>query len=110
MNILIPSLHTPFITGGADLMTTGLEKALMEHGHKTDIVRFPFNFCSNRFISELMDYCICQDFESFNGIVIDKVIALQFPAYYVQHSDKTLWLMHQHRAAYDLYDKTRACK
>ncbi len=91
-------------------MTKGLQKALMDHGHNTDIVRFPFNFCSHRFISELMDYCIHQDFESFNGQVIDKVIALQFPAYYVQHPDKTLWLMHQHRTAYDLYDKAKTCR
>jgi glycosyltransferase involved in cell wall biosynthesis len=33
----------------------------------------------------------------------DRVIALKFPAYYVEHDRKVLWLLHQFRQAYDLY-------
>lgn len=33
---------------------------------------------------------------------------MQFPGYGVLHDDHTLWLMHQHRAAYELYDEARA--
>lgn len=35
---------------------------------------------------------------------IDRVIALKFPAYLVPWHDKTLWLLHQYRQAYDLLD------
>jgi glycosyltransferase involved in cell wall biosynthesis len=35
---------------------------------------------------------------------IDHVIALKFPAYLARHPNKTLWLLHQYRQAYDLYD------
>ncbi len=32
------------------------------------------------------------------------MIALKFPAYYVNHHAKTIWLLHQFRQAYDLLD------
>ena len=32
------------------------------------------------------------------------VIALKFPAYLVQHERKVVWLIHQHRSAYELWD------
>src|SRR6185437_4328881 len=35
---------------------------------------------------------------------VDRVIALRFPAYLVPHSNKVLWLLHQYRQAYDLWD------
>jgi len=34
----------------------------------------------------------------------DRVIALKFPAYLVPHPDKVLWLLHQYRQAYDMWD------
>ena len=37
---------------------------------------------------------------------IDRVIALKFPAYYVEHDNKVLWLLHQFRQAYDLWGTT----
>lgn len=36
----------------------------------------------------------------------DKVIALKFPAYYINHLNKTLWLFHQFRQVYD-FEGTR---
>jgi glycosyltransferase involved in cell wall biosynthesis len=35
---------------------------------------------------------------------VDRVIALKFPAYLVPHPSKKLWLLHQFRQAYDLYE------
>jgi glycosyltransferase involved in cell wall biosynthesis len=35
---------------------------------------------------------------------VDKVIALKFPAYLINHPNKTIWLLHQFRQAYDLFD------
>ena len=34
---------------------------------------------------------------------VDRTIALKFPAYLIPHTEKTLWLLHQFRQAYDLY-------
>lgn len=105
MRILIPSIQVPFIYGGAALMTEGLKNALIAAGHEVEIVTIPFKFSPESYVSDLIDIWKAQDFNSFNGYDIDMVIALQFPAYYVQHNNKVLWLMHQHRVAYDLYDE-----
>lgn len=91
-------------------MTSGLKNALIKHGHEVEIIRFPFKFLPESYLSSLMEYCAGQDFESFNGYHVDKVIALQFPAYYVNHPGKVLWLMHQHRSVYELYDNTDSSK
>ena len=101
MRILIPSVQVPFIKGGAILMTQGLKDALIDWGHEAEILTFPFRFSPTESIVNLIEFCKKQE---FNISEIDRVIALQFPAYYIQHPHKTLWLMHQHRAVYDLFD------
>ena len=44
------------------------------------------------------------DITESNGLKVDAVIALKFPAYLVQHERKIVWLIHQHRSAYELWD------
>ena len=39
-----------------------------------------------------------------NGLPIDAVIPLKFPAYLIPHERKIVWLIHQHRTAYELWD------
>jgi glycosyltransferase involved in cell wall biosynthesis len=96
--------------GGAQIHIANLKSALEIFGHEVEIVSFPFKFTPESYLEDLMDYCVKQDFSDFSGYQIDKVIALQFPAYYVQHKNKTLWIMHQHRAVYDLYNTEEATK
>ncbi len=108
MRILIPSIQVPFIRGGAELMTIGLRDALIKNGHDVEIVKIPFKFSPESYISDLIDIWKKQDFNNFNGYAIDRVLVLQFPAFYVQHHHKILWLMHQHRSVYELYDKKNA--
>jgi glycosyltransferase involved in cell wall biosynthesis len=108
MRIVIPSIQVPFITGGANLMTEGLAAALRRAGHEAEIVSVPFKFFPESYIAHVMDFWCEQDFSNFSGVPVDKVVALQFPAYYVKHESKIVWLMHQHRAVYELYDDHRA--
>ena len=35
---------------------------------------------------------------------VDRVIALKFPAYLIPHNNQVIWLLHQFRQAYDLFD------
>ena len=104
MNIIIPSVQVPFIKGGADFHINNLHRALNKFGHKVEVVRFPFKFNPPEYIIDLIKFVKNLNFNEFNGYHIDKVISLQFPAYYVNHHDKTLWIMHQHRSVYDLYN------
>jgi len=110
MKIIIPSIQVPFISGGAELMTNGLAQALKKQEHEVEIVTLPFKFSPEKEISDLIDIWCEQDFINFNGHEIDAVICLQFPAYYAGHNNKILWLMHQHRAVYELYDNKNASK
>ena len=34
---------------------------------------------------------------------VDRAVGLKFPAYYIPHENKVLWLLHQFRQAYDLW-------
>jgi glycosyltransferase involved in cell wall biosynthesis len=43
------------------------------------------------------------DLTDFNDIPVDQVICTKFPSYLVRHPHKVVWLVHQHRQAYDQY-------
>ncbi len=108
MKIIVTANIVPFMSGGADYHIAGLIAQLKQAGHEVETVRFPFRFSPLKDIEQLMDYCQQQNFNRINGVEIDKVISLQFPAYGVQHDEHTVWIMHQHRAAYELYDQQPA--
>ena len=41
MRIVIANTQVPFVTGGAEVLANGLKKALIEAGHKVEIVCVP---------------------------------------------------------------------
>lgn len=105
MKVVVTANVVPFMPGGADYHIKGVVDQLIAAGHEVETVRFPFRFSPESDIENLMKYCERLDLNRMNGIEIDKVISLQFPAYGVQHDNQTIWVMHQHRAVYELYDK-----
>jgi glycosyltransferase involved in cell wall biosynthesis len=80
-----------------------LQHALLEHGHSAEIVAIPFKWYPPDEIVRQMLIWQLLDLTEANGKTIDKVIALKFPAYLVRHPNKVVWLVHQHRQAYDLW-------
>lgn len=108
MKLLVAANIVPFMRGGADYHIGGLVAALRQAGHQVEELRFPFKFSPNRAILDLMDCCESYDCNQFNGIEVDRLISLQFPAYGVSHARHVLWLMHQHRGAYELWDGEHA--
>ena len=103
MNIIVTANAVPFIHGGADYHIEGLVEELRIRGHKVESIRFPFQFSPNSEVTNLMAFCESQNYICPNGQAVDRVISLQFPAYGVHHTSHVIWLMHQHREAYDLY-------
>ncbi len=93
----------PFVTGGAEACASGLRQALLEHGHEAEIVSIPFKWYPPDEIVRQMLIWELVDLTEANGKTVDLVIALKFPAYLVRHSNKVVWLIHQHRQAYDLW-------
>lgn len=103
-NILICTTQVPFTTGGAEAHVDGLRRALIEGGYNAEVVALPFKWYPP---SEIMRSALAWrllDLSEANGKTVDLVIGMKFPAYLVAHERKVLWIMHQHRAAYNLWD------
>jgi glycosyltransferase involved in cell wall biosynthesis len=87
--------------------TESLVRALQEAGHEAEMVSIPFKWYPPGELVHQMAMWRSVDLSESNGIPIDMVIALRFPAYLVRHERKVVWLIHQHRTAYELWDHPR---
>lgn len=105
MRILISTAQTPFVRGGAEILAEELQAALETRGHEVDLCSIPFKWYPAQSVADHMASCRLLDLSDFNGTPVDRVIGLKFPAYLARHPHKTLWLVHQHREAYDLWDR-----
>ncbi len=103
MRIAIATVQVPFTRGGAEILTDSLRAELKKRGHIADVVSMPFKWYPEESLLSSMMMGRMIDLEESSGERIDKVIAMKFPAYYLKHDRKVLWLMHQHRSAYDLW-------
>jgi glycosyltransferase involved in cell wall biosynthesis len=103
MKIVLATVQVPFITGGAEVLSSSLLRELRARGHEAEIVSTPFKWYPPERILDCMLMSRLVDVTEVNGQGIDRVIALKFPAYYLNHPNKVCWLMHQHRQAYDLF-------
>ena len=104
MKIAITTVQIPFITGGAEFHAQNLKNALIKSGHECEIITMPFY---DRPLNVIEDYIVSARLIDVNkswGGDIDLCIGLKFPAYYMPHDNKVIWALHQHRAAYDLFD------
>lgn len=108
MNIIVTACHVPFIFGGATHHVQGTVDGLRALGHQVELMRFPFQFSPEKAIHDVMHFAEHLDLTRPNGQQVNRVISLQFPGYGVIHPHHTVWLMHQHRAAYELFDASTA--
>lgn len=108
MRILLTASQAPFLRGGAELHTEGLSAALRRAGHEVERINLPFVFSPEADIERLMTFCEGYDLSAPNGQSVDRVISLQFPGYGLSHPAHVVWLLHQHRAVYELFDEKQA--
>ncbi len=94
MDILVCGAQKPFMHGGAELLMENLTAALTAAGHNTELVRIPVAWEKDRIFDSPLAW-------RTTPVDADLVIALNFPSYFVQHPNKVVWLLHQHRGAYD---------
>ena len=102
-NVLICTTQVPFTSGGAESHVEGLRGALVEAGYNAEVVALPFKWYPP---AEIMQSALAWrllDLSEANGKPVDLVIGMKFPAYLVAHERKVLWVMHQYRAAYNLW-------
>ncbi|HEY3759872.1 MAG TPA: glycosyltransferase family 4 protein [Solirubrobacteraceae bacterium] len=80
------------------MLAEWLHDKLEEYGHQAEIVRIPFQWNPPE---RIIDHMLSARLIRLANV--DRVIAFKFPAYYVPHESKVLWLLHQFRQAYDLW-------
>ncbi len=99
MKVLVINNMAPFVRGGAEDLCDHLVRNLQAHGATAEAVRIPFSWDPpERLLDEML---IARSIRLSN---VDRVIALKFPVYLVPWPDKVIWLVHQFRQAYDLFD------
>ena len=107
MKILVVTTQFPFIHGGAEIHATNLTQKLKEFGHQAELVKIPASFRNLESASNEREACKKLDVSSFGENIVDKIICLKYPAYFIRHPNKVLWLLHQQRELYDLWDTYR---
>jgi glycosyltransferase involved in cell wall biosynthesis len=101
MKVTIVSVQIPFVRGGAEYLTDSLGEKIAARGHRVDQLRIPYkNYPASSIVDHMM---FCRLIEPLNGDP-DRVIALQFPSYLVPCENKKVWLLHQQRQFYDLWE------
>jgi glycosyltransferase involved in cell wall biosynthesis len=104
--VRIAVLHpqTAFVRGGAETHAESLVRALRAAGHDADLVQIAGKWYPPSQLAHQMAVWRSFDITESNGLKVDAVIGLKFPAYLAQHERKVVWLIHQHRTAYELWD------
>lgn len=99
MKIAVVSTHAPFIWGGAEQLAFFAAKHLKAAGVDAHLIRIP---CRWEPAERLTDEMIA--FRRLRLDSYDRVISMKWPAYLIEHPRKTIWLIHQYRQAYDMWD------
>ena len=100
--IIVCEAQVPFVRGGAEYLVRTLVSQLQRRGFAAELVSIPFKWYPK---GEILAHAAAWrliDLSESNGQPIDLVIASKFPTYFVRHPHKVTWLVHQHRAAYEL--------
>jgi glycosyltransferase involved in cell wall biosynthesis len=96
--------QSPFVRGGAETHAEALVTALRAEGHEAELVTIAGNWYPASEIVHQMAVWRSYDISESNGLKVDAVVALKFPSYLVRHERKIVWLIHQHRSAYELWN------
>lgn len=104
MRIGVLHPQTAFTRGGAELHAEALVRALKGTGHEAELVTIAGKWYPATELAHQMAVWRSFDIAESNGLKVDAVIALKFPAYLAPHERKIVWLIHQHRSAYELWD------
>lgn len=102
--VLILGVQVPFTRGGAEILIDGLIRELKNREFLVDLVQLPFSPLPKTSLVQEMALWRSLRLESFGGREVDLVIPTKFPSYLAPHKKKSLWLVHQLRQLYELYD------
>jgi glycosyltransferase involved in cell wall biosynthesis len=98
--IIVADAHVPFVEGGAELHVKGLMDRLRRR-FDVERVALPFRPQKSELLAQAASWRLL-DLSASNEQPIDLLIATRFPSYFARHPHKVAWIIHQHRAAYEL--------
>jgi glycosyltransferase involved in cell wall biosynthesis len=102
--VVVCEAQVPFVRGGAEALVGELVRQFREYGYDTERVSLPFKWYPK---DEILPHAAAWrllDLSESNGRPIDLLVGTKFPTYFARHPRKVTWLVHQHRAAYELTD------
>jgi glycosyltransferase involved in cell wall biosynthesis len=102
MRIVVAEARVPFVRDGAELHAESLVAQLRLRGHDAESVTLPFNGRKDELLDQACAWRML-NLSTSNARPIDVLIATRFPTWFARHPRKVVWLMHQHRAAYELF-------
>lgn len=103
MNIVICHTQVPYVRGGAEVLVDGLYSALGQAGHSVELITIPFKWYPRDQLQVQALTWRGLELDHVNGRAVDMVICTKYPSWAVRHPRKVVWLVHQHRQAYDWY-------
>ena len=107
MRILIATSALPFAGGGNRVIAEELLRTAREAGHRAEILITPQNpygrQCAAYLANRLTDIRQGDD-----GLPVDEVISLRYPAFSLRHPRHVCWLNHRMREFDDLWPEHRA--
>lgn len=104
MRVGVLRTQVPFVSGGAERHAANLVSALNAYGHAAEEIALPFKWYPGKTLVDHILSARMLDLTEAEGVPVDMVIGLKFPAYLVPHPNKLFWVIHQHRQAYDMWD------
>ena len=102
--ILVLHANVPFETGGAELHVRALTAQLKSRGFEAELLQIPYKWYPKHTLYDNMLLWRTADLSACSSEKVDLVIGTKFPSYGAVHPNKVVWLIHQYRQAYDLYD------
>jgi glycosyltransferase involved in cell wall biosynthesis len=101
-NVLICTTQVPFTSGGAEAHVSNLAAAFRREGYGAEVAALPFKwYPPEEIVNNVLAWRLLDLTES-NGTPVDLLVGMKFPAYCAAHPRKVVWLIHQHRSAYNL--------
>jgi glycosyltransferase involved in cell wall biosynthesis len=101
MRIVVAEARVPFVRDGAELHAQSLVAQLRLRGHDAESVTLPFNGRKDELLEQACAWRML-NLSASNARPIDVLITTRFPTWFARHPRKVVWLIHQHRAAYEL--------
>jgi len=104
MKVVVCEAQVPFIRGGAEALSQELVREFRDRGFDTELISLPFKWYPQEEVLAHAAMWRLADLSESTGQPIDLLVATKFPSYFARHPRKVTWLVHQHRAAYELVD------